>query len=114
MHRADKPLTEAEKAEVFHMATRALPERHKKQIRAGMSDAELTSALEAVPGIWGGSCGPGRLNVIHQAVGLRIWGGRHIINRFTEPPLFKGAQTLAMVRLQYNIPDPDDPQLPLF
>ncbi|MCR8551166.1 hypothetical protein M4578_25400 [Salipiger sp. P9] len=78
-----------------------------------MTDADLKAALEQVLGIWGGSCGPGRLDVIHQGSGLKIWAGWHVINHVTERPIFAGKQTLAMARLLYGIEDPDNPQLSL-
>ncbi|NSY37543.1 hypothetical protein [Leisingera sp. ANG59] len=78
-----------------------------------MTDSELTKALEDTLGIWGGSCGPGLMDVVHQAAGLKIWGGWHFVNHQVEKPLFSGAATLKMAREFYGIENPDDPQLPL-
>ena len=59
-------------------------------------------------------CGPGRLDVAHQAAGLKIWGGWHFLNHRTEKPLFANAKTLAMARHIYGISEPDDEQKALF
>ena len=114
MSRNRRPLSQADKEQVFRQATRSFPKRYAEAIARGMSDAELTAALEATLGIWGGSCGPGRMDVVHQAAGLKIWGGWHIVNHVQEPPLFSGATTLALARHVYGIADPDDPQYTLF
>lgn len=106
-------LTQAEKEAVFRSATGALTRWYGDEIKAGMTDVELTQALKVALGIFGGSCGPGRLSVTHKASGLTIWGGWHIINHLMEEPLFKGQQTLAMARYLYNIANPDDQQLAL-
>jgi hypothetical protein len=79
-----------------------------------MSDGALTSALEQVLGIFGGSFGPGRMDVAHQAAGLKIWGGWHFVNHHTEKPLFQGIKTLAMARHIYGICTSDDGLLVLF
>lgn len=105
-----RPLTRQDTEEVFRIATRGLAARHQLRITEGMTDVELTSALEEVLGIFGGSCAPGRLSVAHQASGLKIWGGWHIVNHHTEKPLFQGARTLAMARYLYDIKDPNDDQ----
>jgi hypothetical protein len=107
-------LSEADRELVFRQATSALPKWYSEQIATGMTDAELTSALEAALGIWGGSFGPDKLDVVHKGAGLKIWGGWHIVNHVTDPPLFQGAQTLAMARHLYAIANPDEPQLTLF
>lgn len=112
--RHKRALTRADKEDVFRIATRALPKWYAEGITKGMTDADLTAALEQVLGIFGGSCGPGRLDVAHQASGLKIWGGWHIVNHHTEQPLFQGNQTLAMARHLYGITDPDDRQMGLF
>lgn len=79
-----------------------------------MTNAALTSALEQVLGIFGGSCGPGRMELAHQAAGLKIWGGGHLVNHHTEKPLYQGAKTFAMARHIYGICDPDKDQMALF
>jgi hypothetical protein len=114
MARKERPLTQADKEEAFRIATRALPKLYVDTIAKGMSDAALTSALEQVLGVFGGSCGPGRMDVAHQAAGLKIWGGWHFVNYHTEKPLFQGETTLAMARYIYEIENPDDEQMALF
>lgn len=110
----DQPLlSNADKEEVFRVATKVLPTWYGDAIKSGMSEPELTSALESVLGLFGGSYGPGRMDVAHQASGLKIWGGWHIVNHHTEPPLFQGAKTLAMARHIYGIANPEDDQLTL-
>ncbi len=108
-----RTLSQADKEDAFRIATRALPKLYGDRIDAGMSDVELTTALEQVLGIFGGSCGPGRMDVAHQASGLKIWGGWHIVNHHDEAPLFQGRATLAMARYIYGISDPGDAQIPL-
>jgi hypothetical protein len=112
--RPRKRLTQADKEQVFRIATKALPKWYADQIRIGMADVDLINALQRALGTFGGSCGPQRLCVIHQASGLKIWGGWHIVNHVTEAPLFKTRQTLEMARYLYNIANPDDQQLSFF
>jgi hypothetical protein len=114
MVRSQRPLTPTEKEEVFRIATRAFPKWYANAIPGGMTDSVLTSALEQVLGIFGGSSGPGRMDVAHQAAGLKIWGGWHFVNHHTEKPLYQGAKTLAMARHIYRVGDPDDDQMALF
>jgi hypothetical protein len=114
MARKERPLTQADREEVFRIATKALPKWYANEIATGMTDAALTSALEEALGIFGGSCGPGRMDVAHQAAGLKIWGVWHIVNHHIEEPLFQGTRTLAMARHIYGIDNPDDSQMVLF
>jgi hypothetical protein len=114
MARKKRFLMQADKEEVFRIATRAMPRWYADQVAKGMSDGALTSALEQVHGSFGGSCGPGRMDVAHQAAGLKIWGGWHFVNHHTEKPLFQGIKTLVMARHIYGISDPDDDQMLLF
>ena len=113
MAREARPLTQEDRLTAFRQATKSLPERYAAQIENGMTDADLTAALEAALGIWGGSCGLGKMDVVHQASELKIWGGWHFVNHVTEPPLFKGAATLAIAREIYGIANPDDRQMNL-
>jgi len=113
MVRENRTLSKADKEQAFCIATRALSKLYGDQIAQGMTNEALSLALKQVLGIFGGSCGPGRLDVMHQASGLRIWAGWHIVNHCTEPPLFQGRQTLAMARYVYGISDPDDAQMSL-
>lgn len=113
MGRTKRALREADKEEAFRIATRALPKWYADKLAQGMTDKELTTALEQVLGIFGGSCGPGRMDVAHQASGLKIWGGWHIVNNHAEKPIFQGARTLAMARYVYGIADPDNAQMSL-
>jgi len=114
MTRQQRVLTLADKEMVFKTATKALPQRYADKISSGMTDEELRDALVQVLGIFGGSCGPERLDVLHQASGLKIWGGWHIVNHVIEKPLYQGAATLTMARMIYGIKDPEDPQMKLF
>ncbi len=113
MAREARSLTHEDRLTAFRQATKSLPKRYASQIENGMTDADLTVALEAALGIWGGSCGPGMMDVVHQASELKIWGGWHFVNHVTEPPLFQGTATLAMAREVYGIADPDDQQMNL-
>jgi hypothetical protein len=114
MSREERALTQADTEEVFRVATKVLPEWYSQEIKDGMTDEALASALARVLGIWGGSCGPGRLDVTFQGSGLRIWGGWHFVNHHKEKPLFQGRTTLAMARLVYGIADPNEDQMSLF
>ena len=110
----NRPLTEADKVMIFKLATASLPRRYSDAINAGMSDEDLSNALQSVLGIFGGSGGPGRPSISFTGSGLRIWGGWHIVNHVTEKPIFAGAATVAMARTVYKIKDPKDDQLALF
>lgn len=111
---ARRPLSEADKIEVFKIATRSLVEWFGDGIKAGMTNQNLAIALEASLGIFGGSGGPGQLNVAFTGSGVRIWGGWHVVNHVTEKPLFSGKRTIETARAIYNIKNPDDRQLDLF
>ena len=113
MGRKKRSLSKADREEAFRIATKALPKWYEATIARGMRNDELIVALEQVLGIFGGSCGADRLDVAHQASGLKIWAGWHIVNHVTEKPLFQGRQTVAMARYIYGITDPDDGQMSL-
>ena len=113
MVRDRRPLTRKDKEAAFRAATKSLPLRYADEIARGMTEAELTKALEQVLGIFGGSCGPGRLDVLHQGSGLKIWAGWHSVNHVTEAPIFRGRQTVAMARVTYAIRAPGDRQMSL-
>ena len=111
---ASASLTRAEAEEVFRIATTGFQKRFAAEILAGMTDKALETALKQTLGIFGGSCGPDRLDVIHQGSGLKIWGSRKVINHVTTKPLFSGVGTIAMAREVYAIADPSDGQMALF
>lgn len=108
-----KPLTRADKENVFRRATISLPNWYADELKRGMTDEELEDALKAVLGIFGGSSGADRLSVSHQGSGLRIWGSWEICNHMDEPPLFAGKKTIAMARFIYDISDPSNLQMSL-
>lgn len=110
----EKPLSEADRTEIFRLATRGFPKRFAAAIRNGMTDAELEAALADTLGIFGGSTGPERFSTTFTGKGLRIWGGWHVVNHVLEKPLFAGKVTIAKARDVYGIDDPDNPQLSLF
>ena len=110
----ERELTEADKIEIFKLATRGLQKRYAEQIRSGMTDGELDAALASVLGIFGGSGGPDRFSISHAGNGLRIWGGCHVVNHVQEKPLFEGKRTIAKAREVYVIPDPENDQMSLF
>jgi hypothetical protein len=109
-----RPLTRAEAEEVFRIATTGFQKRFAAEIFAGMTDKVLEAALKQTLGIFGGSCGPARLDVIYQGSGLKIWGSWEVINHITAIPLFSGAGTIAMAREVYGITDPSESQMTLF
>jgi len=106
--------TEADKTEVFRIATRRLPALCSEKLKSGMTDAELEEALKLVLGEFGGCGGPDTYSVTYAAAGLRIWGGWHVVNHVLEKPLFTGKATVAKAREVYGIVDPTDDQLNLF
>ncbi len=108
------PLTQEDKIEIFRIATSSFVHRYGDRFEHGMTDAELAKALQTSLGIFGGSAGPGRLSVTYTGIGLRIWGGWHVVNHVTEKPLFAGKATIAMAREVYGIRNPDNKQLNLF
>ena len=108
-----RPLTRAEAEEVFRIATTGFQKRFAAEILAGMADNALEKALKQTLGIFGGSCGPARLDVIYRGSGLKIWGSWVVINHVTTKPLFSGAGTIAMAREVYGIADPSDGQMAL-
>ena len=110
----DRSLTEADKVMIFKLATASLPRRYGNAIKSGMSDEEVSNALQSVLGIFGGSGGPDRPSISFAGSGLRIWGAWHIVNHVTEKPLFAGQATIGMARTVYKIKDPKDDQLALF
>lgn len=112
--RDTKPLTEADRLEVFRIATQSLVTWFAADIETGMTDQQLAKALESSLGIFGGSSGPDRLSVAHTGSGLRIWGGWHIVNHVTEKPLFAGQRTIEAARAVYTVKNPDNKQLDLF
>lgn len=107
-------LTPAERIEIFKLATRGLVHRYGAQFKAGMTDAELRSALAESLGLFGGSGGPDGPSVAFTGAGLRIWGGRHTVNHHKQKPLFAGDVTVAMAREVYGISDPQMGQMKLF
>jgi hypothetical protein len=107
------PLTEAEKLIAFRRVTRALPAWYPKEIKRGMTNAELKEALARVLGT-GGSCGPGEMDIRQEGSGLRIWASWEPDYSRTQRPIFAGDATMALARHVYGIADPDNRQLSLF
>lgn len=113
----NRPLTETEKREGFMRATGGISrskERWAEHAARGMTDAELAEALAYEIGIFGGSGGPGTLNLTFQGAGLKIWISWESHNHVTMKPAFEGKATIAMARHVYGIKDPADKQLSLF
>lgn len=79
-----------------------------------MTDTALEDALGRTLGIWGGSSGPGELNISFQGSGLRIWAGWGFHNNQKTKPGLSGRATVALAREVYGIRNPQDRQLPLF
>ena len=109
-----RAFTEADKTEVFRIATRRLASVCGDRLTRGMTDAELEQALKLVLGAFGGCGGPNTYSVTYAAAGLRIWGGWHVVNHVQEKPLFAGQTTIAKAREVYGVPDPDNDQFSLF
>ena len=83
-----KVLSQKALEEVFRIATKGLVHFHGNKFADGMTDKELEDALVSSLGIFGGSGGPDCLSVSYKGAGLKIWGGWHVVNHVTEPPLF--------------------------
>jgi hypothetical protein len=107
------PLTQAERIEIFKLATRGLVHHYGEQFKAGMSDVDLRSALAESLGLFGGIGSPDGPSVAYTGAGFRIWGGRQTVNHHTQKPLFAGDATVAMPREIYGISDPQNGQLKL-
>lgn len=107
-------LSREDKEVIFRQATRSLVHWYGDRFENGMTDYELTSALEHALGIMGGSGGPDIPSVTFKGAGLKIWGGWSVVNHLTEKPLFEGKATIAMAREVYGIADLDDKQMQLF
>ncbi|NOX52013.1 MAG: hypothetical protein GXP16_15980 [Gammaproteobacteria bacterium] len=114
MAKERRPLTQDEWELAFLKATASFPRQYADQIVTGMSDDELSQALQATLGIFGGSGGPDQLSITYQGSGLRIWASWHVHNHVSEKPLFAGKATIAMARELYGIADPEDGQMCLF
>ena len=113
MHKVKESLTQPEKEWVFQKATSGLPRSFSTEIKAGMTEEAIETALKSVLGIFGGSCGPNQFWISHQGAGLKIWGSRGSHNHVLDAPLFAGKATIAMARYIYGIKDPGDKQLQL-
>jgi len=109
-----RSLSEADRVEVFRIATKGFERRYGHRFAEGMTNKELDNALTEILGIFGGSGGPNRLSVTFKGSGLCIWVGWQPVNHVQEEPLFAGKATVAMARTVYGIDDPDDNQLSLF
>lgn len=110
-------LTDTERREGFIKATGGFSrskERWAERAARGMSDAELAEAVAFELGIFGGSGGPGTLDLTFQGAGLKIWISWGVHNHVTMKPTFEGKATIAMARCVYGIKDPADKQLALF
>ena len=66
------PLTQAERIEIFKLAKRGLFHRCGEASKAGMSNADLRSALEKSLGLFGGSGSPNGPSVAASGAGFRI------------------------------------------
>ena len=114
MAKDHRPLKQEDKELAFRNATVSFPRQYADQIVTGMTDDELSQALQATLGIFGGSGGPDQLNVTHKGSGLKIWASWHVHNHVAEKPLFAGKATIAMAREVYGVADPEDGQMRLF
>ena len=108
-----RPLTQADRVAAFQAATRGFVRRLGARFESGMSDADLADALKDALGIFAGRCAPEQLHLTWQGAGLKIWASWHVHNHVREKPVFSGAETIAMAREVYGIPDPNNRQLPL-
>lgn len=109
-----RPLSEADRHAGFLRATGGFSrakERWAERAARGLSDAELSDALAFELGIFGGSGGPGTLDLTFQAAGLKIWISWGVHNHVTMKPTFAGKSTITMARLAYAIKDPTERQL---
>lgn len=108
-----KELSREDRELIFRIATKSLVHWYGDQFAAGMTDQQLSDALERALGIFGGSGGPDSPSITFKGAGLKIWGAWQVVNHVTTTPLFSGQATLDMAREVYGIPDPSKEQLSL-
>ncbi|MEO1136551.1 MAG: hypothetical protein AAFW68_08080 [Pseudomonadota bacterium] len=111
-----KPLSHDDKIYAFKRATGAFAKSHHRwseRAASGLSDEELAEALQFELGVFGGSGGPGQMDIVYQGAGLKIWAGWDVFNHHETKPIFEGQSTIEMARHVYGIADPDDDQLAL-
>ncbi len=106
------PLTHEDKVAAFKAATRCLIHWYGDEIAAGVTDERLAELLAKALG-FGGSGGPGRLNLTFQGAGLKIWASWGSHSHVTDKPVFQGKATVKMAREVYGIADPNDGQFRL-
>jgi len=110
----ERALSHADITEGVRRATSCLPKWYPEAITVGMTDDELTAALQRVLGIHGGSGARGCLHVEYQGAGLKIWVSWALVNNYGRPPTVQGQRTVDLVRVIYAIPDPSNAQASLF
>ncbi|WP_370173015.1 MULTISPECIES: hypothetical protein [Hyphomonas] len=108
------PLTHAEREAAFRTATRCLIAWHGEELKQGVTDDRLRELLGRALGIFGGSGGPGQLNITYQGSGLKIWASREIHNHCQMKPTFQGEFVVKMAREIYGISDPSEDQMSMF
>jgi hypothetical protein len=111
-----RPLTREDRERAFRRATHGFAgsgDRWARHAETGLTDEQLKDVLAFELGIFGGSCGPGHMDVAYQGAGLKIWAAWHSLNTVQEDPIFQGAATIAMARQLYGIGNPNDTQLAL-
>ena len=84
------PLTEDEKNWAFYIATTRFSgsrDQWAERAKAGLTDEQLTSALENEIGMEGGSCGHDNgISVYEQGNSLKVWAARGWANKYTTSP----------------------------
>jgi hypothetical protein len=88
------------------------PKRWAERVSRGLSDEQLTEALQYELGQFGASS-TGNLGLTYQGNGLKIWAD-HCVGTRSRPPILEGQATLRLAREVYGIADPADKQMGLF
>jgi hypothetical protein len=109
-------LTPDEKLWAFRKASNSMegaPRRWTERVETGLTDEQLSHALEYELGQMGGHWGY-EVSVEHEARGLKIWASHGMRNRHKAVPMCAGPATLRLAREVYGIADPDEKQGSLF
>lgn len=112
-----KPLTEDDKQEAAIRAMTSFSDAKKRwqeRAKTGLNDIDLSDAIRYELGIAGYSGCRDGLKVSYSGAGLKIWASWDGVNTYEQKPIFQGKQTIAMARLVFNIPNPEDKQISLF
>ncbi len=110
-------LTEEDKKQAFIRAvtnTTGAKDRWQERVETGLNDQDLHDALRRELGIAGGGGCRDSVKVEYEGSGLKIWASWQGVMPCIDAPIFEGRHTIAIARLVFGIPNPDDQQMSLF